>query len=133
MLSNKTREKWIEYHVNGVTAVARKQVDDADTAIMQEQEDQTNAENGGLTTRKPEKTFEVMLNTIGDSHRDLVCSDHEDDGEDEEENEEDTELGKLSKDDEPGWVMGTISNMVQQSKESFRKMQMRLDEFMQPG
>jgi len=54
-----------------------------------------------------------MLKTIRDSLSDLATSDDEEDGEDEEDKEEDTERGKLSKDDEPGWVMGTISNTEQ--------------------
>jgi len=81
------------------TAVARKRVQDAETAIMQ---DMTTAENGGATTGKPETTFEEMLNAIGDSLSDLASSDDEQDGEDEEDDEEDTELGKLSDHDEPG-------------------------------
>ena len=41
--------------------------------------------------------------------------------------------GKLSEDDESGWVMGTISNMVQYRMERFRQNQMKLDELTQPG
>jgi len=74
-----------------------------------------------------------MLNAIRDSLSDLASSDDEHDGEDEEDDEEDTELGKLSDDDEPGWVMGTITKTVQHRMESFRQKQMRLDEFTQPG
>jgi len=36
-------------------------------------------------------------------------------------------------DDEPGWVMGTISKEVLQRIGSFRQKQMRLDELTQPG
>jgi len=67
---------------------------------------------------------------IGDSLSDLASFD---DGEDGEAEEEETELGKLSEDDEPGWVMGTISKTVQQRMESFRQMQMKLDELTPPG
>jgi len=74
-----------------------------------------------------------MLNAIGDSLSNLASSDNKQDGEDEEDDEADTELGKLSDDDEPGWVMGTISKTVQHCMESFRQMQMRLDELTQPG
>jgi len=112
------------------TAVARKQVQDAETAIMQ---DMTTAENGCPTTGKPKTTIEEMLNAIGDSLSDLASSDDEQDGEDEEDDEEDTELGKLSDDDEPGWVMGTITKTVQHCMESFRQEQMRLDELTQQG
>ena len=71
-----------------------------------------------------------MLAAIGDSLRDLGSSDDGDDGVDE---DEQTELGKLSEDDEPGWVMGTISKTVQQRMESFRQKQMKLDELTQQG
>jgi len=128
--SNEEREKWIEDFVERETAVARKRVQDAETAIMQ---DMTTAENGGATTGKPETMFEEMFNAIGDSLSDLASSDDEQDGEDEEDNEEDTELGKLSDNDEPGWVMGRITKTVQHRMESFRQKQMRLDELTQPG
>ena len=71
----------------------------------------THAELAGLTSRKPEKTFEEMLIAIGDSLSDLACSDDGEDGEDED--DEETVMGKLSEDDEPGWVMGTITQTVQ--------------------
>jgi hypothetical protein len=73
------------------------------------------------------------LNAIGDSLRDLASSDDQQDGEDEEDDEKDTELGKLSDDDEPGWVMGTIAKTVQHRMESFRQTLMRLDESTQLG
>jgi hypothetical protein len=88
----------------------------------------TPAENGGATSRKSETMFEEMFNAIGDSLSDLASSDDRQDGEDEEDDEEDTELGKLIDDDEPGWVMRTISKTVQHRMESFRQKQMRLDE-----
>jgi hypothetical protein len=110
--------------------VARNRVQDAETVIMQ---DMTTAENGGATTGKPEITFEEMLNAIRDSLSDLASSDDEQDGEDKEDEEEHTELGKLSDDDEPGWIMGTITKTVQHRRESFRQKQIRLDELTQPG
>jgi hypothetical protein len=100
------------------TAVARKQVQDAETAMMQELKDMTTGKSAGATTTKPGTTFEEMLNAIGDSLSDLATSNDEQDGEDEKDNEEDTELSKLS-DDESGWVMGTISKKVQHCFESF--------------
>jgi len=132
-LSNKEKEKWIEDYGERETAVARKQVQDAETAIMQELKDMTTAESAGVTTRKPEITFEEMLNAIGDSLRDLASSDDEQDGEDEKDDEEEKQLGKLSDDDEPGWVMGTISKTVQHRMESIRQKQKRLHELTQPG
>jgi hypothetical protein len=48
-----------------------------------------------------------MLVAFGDSLSDLASSVDGEDGEDE--HDEETEQGKLSEDDEPGWVMGTIT------------------------
>jgi len=42
------------------TALARKRVEDAETAIQQVQDDMRNAEKAGLTTTKPETTSEEM-------------------------------------------------------------------------
>ena len=74
------------------TALARKRVEDAETAIKQEQDHMRNAEKAGLKTTKPETTFQEMLNAIGDSLSDLASSD----------DEEDPAGGKPSEDDEPG-------------------------------
>ena len=90
------------------------------------------AEKVRLTTRKPEIPFEGMLNHIRNSLTNLVCSEEEKTGEDEEDNEADTGVGKLSEDDKPGWVMNTISKMVQQCMETFRRQQQKLDELTQP-
>jgi len=132
-LSNDEKEKWIKDYVQRQTAVAGKRVQDAETAIMQELNDMTTAENVGVTTRQPQTMFAEMFNAIGDSLSDLASSDEAQDGEDEEYDEDDTELGKLSDDDEPGWVMGKISKTVQHCLESFRQKQMKLDELTQPG
>jgi len=69
------------------------------------------AEIAGLTNKEPEMTFEEMMVAIGDSLSDLACSDDGENGEDED--DEETERGKLCEDDEPGWVMGTITKTVQ--------------------
>jgi len=98
-LSNEEKEKWIEHYVERETAVARKRVHDAETAIMQELKDMTTAESVGVTTRKPETIFEEMFNAIGNSLSDLASSDDEQNGEDEEDDEEDSELSKLSDED----------------------------------
>jgi hypothetical protein len=132
-LINQEREKWIEDYVERETTVARKRVQDTQTAMMQEQEHMVNVEKGRSTTTKPEISFEEILNAIGDSLSDLANSEDEEDGEDKDDDEEDTGHGKLSNDDEPGWVMGTISKMVQHRMESVQQMQLRLDELMQPG
>jgi hypothetical protein len=72
-----------------------------------------------------------MLVAIGDSLSDLASSDNRDDGEDED--DEETEQGNSSEDDEPCWVMGTITKTVQQRTERFRQKHMKLDELTQPG
>jgi len=131
-LSNDENEQWIEDYVERETAVARKRVEDAETAIKQRQEDMSNVEKAGLTTRESEKTFKEMLNAIGDSLSDLASSDDEEDADDEEE-DDDIEQGKLSEDDEPGWVMGTISKSVPRRMERFWQKQMKLDELTQLG
>ena len=129
-LSNKEKEKWIEDYVERETAGARKRVEDTEAAVQQEQDDMTHAEIGGLTPREPEMTWEEMMAAIRDRLSDLASSDNGEDGEDE---DEETEVGKLREDDEPGWVMGTISKTVQQRMESFRQKQMKLDELTHPG
>jgi hypothetical protein len=106
-------------------------VEDAEAAVQQEPDDMTHAELAGLTSRHTEKTFEVMLVAIGDSLSDLARSNDGEDGEDED--DEETEQGKLSEDDKPGWVMGTITNMVQQWIERVRQKQIKFDEFTQPS
>jgi len=89
------------------------------------------AEIAQLTSREPEKTIEEMLVAIGDSLSDLASSEDGEDGEDED--DEETEQGKLSEDDEPRRVMGTITKTVQQRMERIRQKQMKLDELTQPG
>jgi len=89
----------------------------------------------GMTTAtgKPETTFEEILNAVGDSLIDLASSDDKQDGEDEGDDEEDTELSNLSDENEPRWVMGTISKTVQHRMESFGQKQMGHDELTQQG
>jgi len=99
---------------------------------MQEQEHMVNVVKGSSTTTKPDITFEEMLNAIGDSLNDLASSEDEEDGEDEDCDEEDPGHGKLSDDDEPGWVMGRISKPGQHHIGSFQQNQLRLDNPTQP-
>jgi len=130
--SNEGKEQWSEDYVERETAVGRKRVEDAETAIKQKQEDMSNVEMAGLTTRKPEKTFEDMPNAIGESLRDLACSEDEVDEEDEED-DEDTAQGKLSVDDQPSGMMAMISRTVQHRMERIWPKQMNLDELTQRG
>ena len=132
-LSNEEREKWIQDDVDSEISMARKRVEDAETAIKQEQEDMRNAQKVRLTTTMSEITFEEMLNAIWDRLSNLSSSDDGEDGEDEDDDEEDPGLGKLSKDDKPNWVMGKIPETVEHWMECFRHKQMTLDEWRQPG
>jgi hypothetical protein len=99
--------------------------------VQQEQDDMTPAEITGLTSIEPEETFEDMMVASGYSLSDRASSDDGEDGEDE--HDEETEEGNLSEDEEPGWVMNTITKMVEQRMERFRQKQMKLDELSQPG
>jgi len=117
-LNNEVQEQRIDAYVERETAVARKRVEDTETVIKQEQKDIRNTENVGLTSRKTEKSFPKMINAIRDSLSHLASSDNEKDGDDQGD-EEATELGNLSEDDQPGWVMGTISRTVQDHMERF--------------
>jgi len=122
---NEENETWIDDSVERGTAGARMRVEDAEEAVQQKQEDMKNVENVGLTNREPEKTFQEVMVAIGKSLSDLASSDDGEDGEDED--DETTEQGKLSKDDETGWAMGTITKTVQQHMERLRQKQMKLD------
>jgi len=133
ILSNEDKEKWIKDYVESETAVARKRVEDAETASKHKQDDMRNAGKVGLTATKPETTFQEMLNAIGDSLSNLASSAIGEDREDEDDNDEDPAGGKLTEDDEPRWVMGRISTTVQYRMERFRQKQMKLDEWTQPG
>jgi len=100
-------------------------VEDAEAAVQLEQDDMTHAEIAGLTSRNPEMRFEEMVVAIGDSLSDVASSNDGEDGEDDD--DEETERGKLSEDDEPGWVMRTITKTVQQHMKRFCHKQMKLD------
>ena len=112
--------------------MARKRVQDAERAMMQEQKHMMNVGKARASTTRPGLTFKVMLNDIEDSLRDLACSDDEEHGEDEDDGEEDKELAKLSEDDEPGWVMGTLSKNCLAPHSELRQKPMKLDTVIHP-
>jgi len=106
ILSNEEKEKWIEDYIERETTGARNRVKDSEAAVLQDLDDITHDEFTGLTSRETEMTIEEMVVAIGNSLSDLPSSD---DGEDvEDEDGHVTQQGKLSEDDEPGWVMGTM-------------------------
>jgi len=131
ILSNEEQEKSIEDYVERNTGGARKRVEDGEAAVQHKQEGMKHAELVGLTTREPERTFDEMIVAIGDSLSDLESCDDREDAEDKD--DEETVQGKLSEDDKPGWVMGTITKTVQQRLERFLQKQMTLDKSTQPG
>jgi len=108
-LSNEEKEKRIEDYVERETTGARKRVEDAEAVVQQEQQDMKHAEIAGVMNRVLEKTFEEVMAAVRDSLSDLATSDDGEDGEDE---KEETEQGKLSEDDDPGWVMRKITKTV---------------------
>ena len=120
ILSNEEAEKWTEDYEDRETAVVRNQVQDTVTAILQEQEHMANVENARSTTTKHETSFEDLPNAVGDSQSDQSSSHDEENWEDKDDYAEDTDHGKVNKDDRPGWVMRTITEMVQYRIESFR-------------
>jgi hypothetical protein len=91
----------------------------------------THAQIPELTSRESEKTLEEMLDIIGDWLSNLASSENAKDGEGED--NEETERGTLSKDDEPGCVMVTITKTVQQRIESYRQKLVKVDNLTQPG
>jgi len=109
-LSNEDKQQWLENYVQREITGARMRVEDAEAAMQREQEEMRKAENAELTNRAPEMTFQELLVAIRDSLCDLANSHDGEDGEDED--NEETEQGKLSKDDKPSRLMGTISKTV---------------------
>jgi len=132
-LCNEEKDILIEDYVARETTVVRKRVQHAETAITPEQEDMWNVEKARSRTTKHESTFCEMLNTIEDRLSDFESSEDDQYREDVDDDEEDTEPGMLSTDDEPHWVMGTISTTVQHRMQSFQQMQMRLHKVTKPG
>ena len=124
-LSLEEKEKLIEDYVERVNTGGRKPFKDAEAAFQQEQDDMTRAEITGLTSRESETTFEGMRRVIGDTLSQLASSDDRENREDKE--YEETEQCTLSEDDEPGWVMGTITTTVQQRIERCWQEQMTLN------
>jgi len=129
-LSNEEKEQWIKGYVERETTGARKRGENAEAALLQEQEDMKHGEIAPLTNREPESTVDKTMIAFGESLSDLASSDDWDEGEDVD--DEETGQGKLSEDDEPSWVMCTITKMVEQCMQMFQHKQMKLDELTRP-
>jgi hypothetical protein len=74
-----------------------------------------------------------MLNAIWDSLSDYAQSDNEENGDHKEDHDIDTEVSELNEDDEPGCVIGSISNTLGYHVESSQKMKVMLDQLTHPG
>jgi len=72
------------------------------------------------------------MNTIGESLSYLARSNEEEDW-DNEDDDEDADLGKLSDDDQPGWVMDTMFKIVLHRIDRFRQKQLRHEKLTQQG
>jgi hypothetical protein len=101
--------------------VARKRDQDTKAVIVEEQEHMGNVEKERSTTTTPDLTCEKMLDAFGGNLNNLASSKDEEDGEDKHYDEDDTGLGKLSEDDEPGWVTGTMTTTFKHRMESLRQ------------
>ena len=73
-----------------------------------------------------------MLIAIWDNLREHACPGTKEDVKHEEDVAENPDLGKLSEDDKPGWVIGTISKILQHCMKCFRQKHMMLDELTHP-
>jgi hypothetical protein len=72
-----------------------------------------------------------MRVAFANSVSDIVRSDDGDDGE--QQDVESPERGQLSEDDEPGWMLGTITKTVQQRMERFWQKHMKSNKSSHPG
>ena len=86
----------------------------------------------GMRSTKSETKFEEILNAIHDSLSDLPSSDDGEDGDNNDWDEKDNNqqyppLGRMSEDDQPCSVMGTISHTVEHEMEHLRINQMKSD------
>jgi len=70
-----------------------KQVEHAQTAITQEQDDMIHSEQVGFTSTKRGKIFQQMLNAICETQKDLASSNPDEDREGKQDDENHTELG----------------------------------------
>jgi len=111
--------------------VARKRVENAVKTITREQEAMQNAANVELATKEPEIPSKHMMIAIGEGLSNHAYFKTVEDGHDKD--DEDTELGKLSEDDQPGWVVATMPITAQQRMQTYRQMWIKLDELIQPG
>jgi len=124
--SNDQQEPWLEDYVERETTGARKQVEDAEVAVQQEQKDIWNVGNAGLMTREPEMKWQEKIIAIRENLLDFTSSDH---GEDQVvEDDKATDQGHLSKDDEQSCVMGIISKAIQLCLGRFRQNQIKCEE-----
>jgi len=102
----------MHHFVDRETTTARKRVEEVATAIKQEPEAVKTAAIVELTTTMTEETFGEILNAMVDSLSNIARSLDVEDVKDKGGEEEHTERGMLCEDDNPVWVIDTISKMV---------------------
>lgn len=84
-----------------------------------------------MPTRVPKNSFEEILIAIEACLSNLAILDDKEDVDVKADDRNGSELGKLSENDEPGWVMGTLSKEVPQSMETYLVMEIWHDELTQ--
>lgn len=96
------------------------------TATQFEQDAGRYAEIKVFKTQWLEESFKERPNTLGDNLNSFPTFGNDKDVEDEDSDDEESNLGKLSEDNEPSWVVGTTCKTVRHCIESFWQTQMRL-------
>jgi len=85
----------------------------------------------GINDHRARNNISWEIVAIQDSQRDIASSNDVENGD--HEHDEETQLGQLSEDDEPYYMMGTITKTVQQRMERFWEKQINLDKFTRHG
>jgi hypothetical protein len=117
MLWKGVKGKYAQNSVECELAAARKGVEQTERACEQQQQDITNADNARITTRDFEIRCPKMIiatAAIPNGFGFFVNVGNED-----HENDQDTVLSKLTEEDKPSWVVGTVSKMVHQQIERY--------------
>jgi hypothetical protein len=104
--------------VESETAAAKMMVAEAEAAVERENISVLKRAAAGTT----EMTFEEMLEAIGESVDAVSTSDEADDDEDDEQDGDDNNDAKLSDDDQPEWVVGTIDKSIEERLNTFWTM-----------
>lgn len=132
------RDKWIEDYVERETAAARKRAEEADLAWALEKERlaSVSAVDQHPETAESARSFNQMLEDIGESIDDVATSGEEDedneDDDDDEEDEEDIE-GESDEEEGSGWVPDIVQKSAQRRIDAFREKCMWIEEMTRSG